>query len=312
MTEMKERVRVQAGRGGAPKQANLPAKVTNSAPAAQAPAADNMLSVIAAAVIDPRCDVAKMQALLDMQKQIEEREAEKAFTRAFLPLQKELPVINRDGKIEVRAKDQKGERTGPLQQSTPYATYPNIMTICKPILHDHGFTFSSKVKPAGDGRILVISRLKHVDGHFEESEFPLQADTTGSKNNAQGWGSSQQYGMRYNALALLNIITRAAQEHDSDGHDGAFKHGKVKQGEALIETQAEELVSEDQLIKVRELIEWCGVPIPKFCEHFGIKKISDLPAKMFEAAKKDCIDYKANRDRKAEQAQQQPIKGNFR
>src|SRR5882724_7142793 len=59
----------------------------------------NFLEVVATAVMDPRCDVEKMKALLDMQERIEERDSKKAFTVAFNALQAALPVINRDGKI---------------------------------------------------------------------------------------------------------------------------------------------------------------------------------------------------------------------
>ena len=48
-----------------------------------APPPTNMLQVIATAVMDPRCDVEKMRALLDMQRDIEERDAKKALYIRF-------------------------------------------------------------------------------------------------------------------------------------------------------------------------------------------------------------------------------------
>lgn len=259
----------------------------------QMPAAPKtMLEVIMAAVADPRCDTTKMQALLDMQKQIEERDAQKAFTRDFIKLQRVLPVINRDGKIEIRAKDNKGERTGNVQQASPYATYPNIMRVCKPLLDDHGFTLASWIEPEpGGARIVVVSQLDHVEHHSRRSMFPLPAETSGSKNNVQGWGSSQQYGMRYNAIALLNIVTMALADQDTDGHGGTFKPSK---GGGLAEiVEDAKLISKDQRDEIVKLLEDARVSEMNFCLKYGIKQVIELPAALFEAAKKALVDYKA-------------------
>lgn len=299
MAPAKERVRVQAGRQGAPKmEARAIAVATDMPLAAADQAPTNFLAVIARAAGDPRCDTAKMQSLLDMQRQIEDREAKKSFTRDFIALQKLLPTINRDGKIEVRKKDSSGERTGPLQQSTPYATYPAIMQIVKPLLDDHGFAIAHAIEPAPDGKIYVVSTLGHVDGHEKVSRFPLPAETSGSKNNVQGWGSSQQYGMRYNAIALLNIVSQAPQDRDHDGHQGNFKAAK---GGGFVDVESTRLVSPAEADKLIELIEWCGVPRAKFLEHYGITKVQQLPADLFPAAQKACEDFHANQVRKAEE-----------
>ena len=70
----------------------------------KAPEPKNMLAVIAAAASNPACDVGKMQALLDMQEKLEQKQAKREFTEDFIALQSELPSISRDGKIEVLKK----------------------------------------------------------------------------------------------------------------------------------------------------------------------------------------------------------------
>lgn len=282
----KERFRVQAGRGGGPispiSKAVMRQSVDGNFAVADEPAPANFLAVIARAAADPRTDIAKMQALLDMQKQIEEREAEKAYTRDFIALQDVLPVINRDGKIEIRAKDQSGGRTGALQQSTPYSTYPNIMKVCKPLLRAHGFGFNSRVAPAPDGKILVRSKLRHVEHFWEESEFPLPAETSGSKNNVQGWGSSQQYGMRYNAIALLNIISEAPQDQDKNGHAGDFQNAK---GGGFAEAPADlPKVSTAQRDDLVRRITAANIKETNFCTKYGVAQVGFLPAELYDAA----------------------------
>ncbi len=46
--------------------------------------------------------------------------------------------------------------------------------------------------------------------------MPLPLDTSGSKNNIQGMGSSLTYGKRYLVTAMLNIVTEG---EDKDGND---------------------------------------------------------------------------------------------
>ena len=253
----------------------------------------NFLAIIMQAATNPDYNVEKMQALLDMQRQIEERDSKKAFTIAFALLQDALPTIRRDGKIEVRKKDASGERTGPVQQATPYATYPAIMKIVKPILASHGFAFSSIVEPVGDGRIFVISTLSHREGHSVTSRFPLPAETSGSKNNVQGWGSAQSYGMRYNAISMLNIVSEAMTDADTDGHEGKF----VKAKDGLAQSTETETISDEQLSELNVRMTKCKVPLDKVLKHYDLKKLDDLPVKLLAAALKACDDYADNQKR---------------
>lgn len=290
----KERVRVQAGREGGPiAKSAMREHVEGRFPVVAEPVPTNFLAVIARAAADPRTDTAKMQALLDMQRQIEAREAKRAYTKAFRALQKLLPTIDRDGKIEVREKDVRGQRTGPLTQSTPYATYPAIMEIVKPLLDDHGFTLSSLIEPGLEGKIDVVTTLEHEGGHEKVSRFPLGADTTGSKNNAQGWGSSQQYGMRYNAIALLNIVSKAPQDRDNNGYSGKFqnaKDGGVAEAPAdapkVSATQRDDLVRRITAARISEA---------NFCTKYGVTQVGFLPAELYDAAVKAIDEHVAQK-----------------
>jgi hypothetical protein len=270
--------------------------------------AKNVLAIIADAAANPAINPENMRALLDMQKEIMAEQSRRDFSTAFVALQSELPVIRADRKIEIRAKDGKGERTGPVQQSTPYATFPNIMKAIQPLLTKHGFELSFSTEPMepmivkGGGangadsvmnRILVRGFLEGY-GHKRETAFPLPAEMSGSKNPIQGWGSSQSYGKRYCAIALLNLVSEAIEDADTDGRHGNF----VRSKDGFAEVPDVEKITEDQAIKLRDLIEWCGVGTAKFCSHYGIKTVADLPAEMFAAAEKSCKDYHENQKAK--------------
>lgn len=237
----------------------------------------NMLQVIATAVMDPRCDVEKMKALLDMQERIEQRDAQKAFTVAFNKLQAELPVINRDGRIDHSADGGTTTRSGKRALKTSYATYPALNRVCGPLLKKHGFTFSTSMEPEPSGVMVAVSTLEHVEGASRKTQFRLTADATGGKNNQQGWGSSQQYGMRYNMIALLNIVTETKEDADNDG---------FPQSELITDAQTKELI---------RLLDEAGGDKAKFCAAFEVDGIAMLPASSFEDAKQRIATYKATK-----------------
>jgi len=275
--QSKERVRVLAGRGGSPgKQAvaiQAPQQVAVAAPA-------TLYQAIIQAARDPSIDAEKMKTLVDLQMQVEANEARKAFTRAFNALQEELPVINKDGIID------HGEGTtakGNKKLKTKWATYPNIMSVCRPLLRKHGFTLSNVIEPAADAsRIVVVGYLEHIDGHARISRFPLGIDTTGSKNNQQGWGSSQQYGMRYNAIALLNIVSEAQQDLDNDGY---------KKKDDVIDVVR--MISAAEVEELKLEIDGTDLTEARVCGGYDVESFKDIPAGKFAEVKRALKAYKA-------------------
>jgi hypothetical protein len=144
-------------------------------------------------------DVAKLERLIAMQKDILAHEARAAFNRAFASMQSEIPSI-----VE-RSQGDGGKWS--------YAPLEDIQTIVRPILERHGFGLSFRTEWP-DRQIKVIGILTHRDGHERTSEFLAEADTSGSKNAIQARGSAVAYGRRYTTKDLLNITTRGA---DTDG-----------------------------------------------------------------------------------------------
>lgn len=276
--QSKKRVRVQAGRGGSPGKQAVAIQTAPQAVAVAAPA--TLYQAIIQAARDPSIDAEKMKTLVDLQMQVEANEARKAFTRAFNALQEELPVINKDGIID------HGEGTtakGNKKLKTKWATYPNIMSVCRPLLRKHGFTLSNVIEPAADAsRIVVVGYLEHIDGHSRISRFPLGIDTTGSKNNQQGWGSSQQYGMRYNAIALLNIVSEAQQDLDNDGY---------KKKDDVIDVVR--MISAAEVEELELEIDGTDLTEARVCGGYDVESFKDIPAGKFAEVKRALKAYKA-------------------
>lgn len=232
------------------------------------------LIILAQAAANPQVDPAKMQALREIMKDIRQERREEAFTLDFAAMQDELPEIDKDGKIII---DPKETARNQKKQVTPYSTFPNIHRICKPIWLKHHFSMWHEVRPGPSVGIIVHSFLRHTKGFYTTSEFPLVLDTTGSKNNNQGAGSSLSYGKRYNTIGLLNIISFAPDDRDLDGNKEA--------------PPPEAKINGSQAKQLLKAIDECGIEATRFMEKYKITAVHELPLAQFAEAIKACADY---------------------
>ncbi|MBB3140319.1 ERF family protein [Halomonas organivorans] len=175
-----------------------------------------IIQVIERAALNPEVDIDKMERLLQMQERVLDRQALMAYSAAMAAMQTELPSIAERGKTN----------------NGHYATLEDIVDTVRPIMKKHGFAVSFRIQTQESG-IQVTGVLMHQDGHREETSMLLPADTSGSKNAVQAFGSSTSYGKRYVLCALLNITTRG---QDDNGHTAApvklvtpFQAGQIRQ-----------------------------------------------------------------------------------
>lgn len=142
--------------------------------------------------------VDQWERIIAMQKDIMAMQAKSAFDAAFAEMQNEIPVIIERGTTN----------TG------TYAPLEDIIETVRPILAKHRFSISHKTSFPDPKMVRVVGILKHAQGHQEESEFISAADTSGSKNGIQAFGSAISYGRRYTVKDLLGIVER---KEDDDG-----------------------------------------------------------------------------------------------
>lgn len=164
--------------------------------------APTVLEIISAVASDPRVDVSKLEALLNLQERVQAKEAEIEFNRAFARLQPKLPRIAKNGKIDLG----KGK---PLS----FAKWEDIHYVITPLLTEEGFTLSFTSEPTDRG-VLMTAILAHSLGHSRESKMALPADAGPGRNALQAIGSSHSYGKRYLTVGILNIVT---EDGDDDG-----------------------------------------------------------------------------------------------
>ena len=268
--------------------------------APSAPPVDAFLAMIERAARDPAIDIDKMERMMQMRERELARRAREEFAVAFAELIPELPSIDRNGAVTVYSKSDRdfaaknnGEyppNARPIQQ-TPYATLDDILTAINPVLSAHGFSirFEHETIPTGDSfRIKTKAILTHKAGHSESAETPpLQQDSSGSKNNVQGVGSSMKYGRRYALMAVLPIASHAPQDRDDDG--------KAAGGP--------ETISAEQIETLRREIMDTDSDLPTFLDFFKVAKLDDLPAKDFDHAMK-MLDEKRRRAAKQKEQRQ--------
>lgn len=211
---------------------------------------------------DPNANIEAMERLLAMRERVMAANAKAAYTAAMMLVKPLLPVIDKKGRIEIR--DKKDETK--IVQSTGFAKWEDIDEAISPILAEHGFALTHRAGVAADGKLTVTAVLSHKSGHSEETTVTLPHDGSGSKNAVQAVGSSLSYGKRYAATLLLNIRTKG---EDDDGTAGGSS------GNTISAKQHQDL---------QALFDSTGADVQRFCKHFKIEGVVDLPAKRFEEA----------------------------
>lgn len=252
--------------------------VARHEPAPPAPAvSDPFVSMIREVALNKDLDVTKLDALLQMQERIMERQNREAFDRALAAMQSELPVIDRNGRIEVRKKDAQGERTGDIQQSTAFAKWEDIVEEVAPVLQKHGFALRFKPGNTEKGLISIEATLSG-HGHREVADLALVHESSGNKNPIQAIASTISYGKRILGCALLNIVTRG---EDDDGKGGG---APMVVGESMSAEELEQVVALAVAVECSEprLVKHLNSKRPK--GHPAIERLSDLPRARFAEA----------------------------
>ncbi len=173
---------------------------------------------------DPGADLDRLDRVAVIYERALAREAEQAFARALIRMQRRLPVLDELGEVT----DEKGE------VKSTYSSWEDTVEIIRPILFRHGFALSFRPGLSARGEPVVVGVLRHEAGHKEEAELVLPADVSGGKNPVQAVGSSLSYGQRYVTKLLLNLASRRVEEDD----DGQMAGSVQAERDAIVEINA--------------------------------------------------------------------------
>lgn len=234
------------------------------APAQEAP----MVAMFERVLLDPNVPIDRLEKLLEMKYHDEDRQrqqaredreyaAKTAYFTAMSACQKALPVV---------VKNRRNTHT-----KSNYADLAAIEEQAMPIIHAHGFGVSFQPDGYNEiGELLIKWEVSHADGYVRNGIGAIPVDGVGAKGGVnktgtQAFGSTATYGRRYLLCMLFNIST-----------------GDDRDGNATPEDNSP--ISQDQLMKLRELLEVSGADAEIFCEKWKIEALPDLPAVSFSEA----------------------------
>lgn len=225
-----------------------------SLPAVQSEPA-SMLQVIAGAAANPACDVQKMQALLDMQDKLIERDARKEFSTAMADACGEIPQVEKNGTVSFNGKG-----------SYKFTKWEDMDRVIRPVLARHNLRLSFNTRPAeGNSNKVIIGTISHANGQSQSAEIELPIDAGQGRNALQGFGSTISYGKRYCAEMLLNIV------RTEEDNDGRFR-----------QRQDESRISPEQKEEIVQLLQASGRDPAKFLAWVGAATVDDMTPAQFQ------------------------------
>jgi hypothetical protein len=235
------------------------ATMDEDAAALPAAAPQSLLPAIIGLAKDPSVDVAKLDALLKMQAQMEERDAKREAVEAFTKLSADLPRVKKNGTIDL-GKDKDGR-----PRSIAFARWEDMDAIIRPLLTANGFTLSFDSTTREGGGLVITGELMHRSGHVRTATIPLPLDSGPGRNNLQAVGSTLSYGKRYCAEMLLNIVREG---EDDDGHAAGLR-----------------FISGEEVEQLQKLIEETGTDERRFCDISGVTHLGEIQQGAFTMAK---------------------------
>lgn len=202
-----------------------------------------------------------IKELWTMQKEAEDRQAEREFNTSKVIVAQNLPTIPKSGLREFVDKNN-------VKQTSTYSTLDDIESVLDPICRNYGLVKEYSSRSNEKGWACQILTVRHVGGYKEVYESPyMPLDTSGSKNNQQGAGSVAKYGRRYALIGAFNIF------HVDEDNDGAGATPEVKDDKFSARVQDE---AEKQQPKAPALT------LPEAAEALE-KKLRNLPQEKREA-----------------------------
>ena len=175
--------------------------------------AHSMLAMVRELALDERVDAGKLETVMRVANQQQDREREIEFYQDKNRAVREMPQIRKDGRIVILDKNNPSDLSLARVQGH-FERWADVQQAITPVLTRHNMTLTHKVDHA-DGHQIVIAVLTHDNGYREESgPMRLPLDTSGGKNNVQGAGSSQTYGLRYTTRAICGLRFENAVDDD--------------------------------------------------------------------------------------------------
>lgn len=200
----------------------------------------------------------ELKELVSVYKEMMAMQAKERFTASFAAFRHECPKIKKMRGVSF-------SKNAGAKRDYYFAPLEDIADIIDPLLHRHGFTYNWSTEVA-ERLIAVTCKLSHVGGHVETSTCSAPATKTGGMNDVQAYGSTITYMRRQSLISVCGLTT-------CDQDDDALEPGAL------------EPINNDERIELEDLIRATGSDEAKLCKIYGVQRIADLPANMYEPAR---------------------------
>lgn len=197
--------------------------------------------------VDKGASPESLQQLYALHKQVQADEAEQTFKDRLAAFQAECPQIHKGRSVNIGGGGYK------------FAGLDDIMRQIQPLLSKHGLSVSFDTTMQ-DANITVVCRV-HCGKHTAETTVTLPIPAQMKVNSTQQAGAALSYGKRYALQGALNIVVT---DEDTDA---------AGMGETITEEQA---------VKLTDMIEAYEVDLPRFLQFAEAESIGEIPASRFQ------------------------------
>ena len=217
----------------------------------------SMMDMIAQAAATGNLEM--VERLMDLQDRHEGKKAHKAFDAAMAAARAEMPVITKNRQVGY-------DNKGGGQTSYRHEDLGEIARAVDPVLAKHGLSYRWRTETPVNGPVIVTCIISHADGHSEENTLSAGRDDSGKKNSIQSIGSTITYLQRYTLKAALGLAASADDDAKSS------------------EDVSDDLISDEQVLQLRDLIEAVGADEKRFLQFGGLDRLEDMKAAHFKDA----------------------------
>lgn len=218
------------------------------------------------AALDRGVPPESLERLVALKDRMEDRNAQKEFTRALAKFKAECPPIRKSKHVRIEGRSGSyGYDYAPLEEALP---------IMAPFLDSNGFVVKWD-RTADKNMLTSICTLKHVGGHSETSSFTLPTESANpGMSIQQKYGGAATFADRKAFFAVIGIVAEKEDAAAQREIDPA-------------------LVNEDQLIDLTDkLAERLQGKTPqkaaewkkRFFTHFGVESLSQIRAAQYKEA----------------------------
>ena len=143
-----------------------------------------------------------------------------------------------------------------------YADLTSVIKAVKQPFADNGLSYT-QFPVSNENGVGVSTRLMHISGQWLEMEYTLPT----VKKDPQASGSAITYARRYALQSIAGIPTA------DDDAESAMLRGDDKK-----------IISDDQIIAIKKLIDESGADVDKFCKWLKVRSVDQILAVHYDRA----------------------------